>query len=358
MKYVDIKSVLVLARNIASDAITLSSHAAELRSRLSALEGSFLDDGFDEVDAYSKSLLALVLNMQGALGTVTQQLIEYAELLQAGKGGRDSFLSYSGANNTGSDFPKHLSPEETNARWKSAVNSIDEQIENYREALLARGVPDCAWLSSLLATHRANMLEQSGYDLDVASGKKATTTNRADAYQYPGDYTSFYNQLASEFFSHCATATNPNYNSDSVDKWYVNCQRCVPTYELLRRGKNVTALPCISDYDYLSASPFSVWENPIVIHCTGNDQNEIESSMKNWGDGARAQITVMWTETQGHTFVAEQRDGKTHYIDPQSGNENYTDWIDSALPGKTQFCRIDNLETSDLIKQCYREIKE
>ena len=121
--------------------------------------------------------------------------------------------------------------------------------------------------------------------------------------------------------------------------------------------ENVTTLPCESDYDYLSSEPFSVWNNPSVIQCRGNDLSEIEATMRKWGDGARAQVIVMWTETQGHTFIAEQRDGVTHYIDPQSGNENYVDWIDSAILGRTQFCRIDNLETTDLIRNCYREVE-
>jgi len=77
--------------------------------------------------------------------------------------------------------------------------------------------------------------------------------------------------------------------------------------------------------------------------------------MKNWGDGSRAQIVVMWNEYAGHTFVAEQIDGVTHYIDPQSGNEAY-EWEYSAVPGRTQFCRIDNLDVNDIIQNCYREV--
>ena len=302
----------------------------------------------NESNTALRNIEKVLLQGQKNLALILKEVIEY----------ESTNISSSGiGTEQEGGYTRHLSPEEVNARWQSAVNSIDEQINNYREALHARGVPDCAWLNSLLAKHRANMLEQSGYELDVASGNAASTTNNGNAYQYPGDYTSFYNQLAADFRKYCAETTNPNYNPDCVDKWYVNCQRCVPTYEMLRRGEHVTALPCESDYDYLASEPFSVWNNPLVIQCTGNDQSEIESSMRNWGDGARAQVTVMWTETQGHTFVAEQRNGVTHYIDPQSGNENYVDWIDSALPGRTQFCRIDNLETTDLIRNCYREVE-
>lgn len=301
----------------------------------------------NESNTALRNIEKIFLQGEKNLTLILQEIIEYET------------TNLSSVNNASVEtgYSRHLSPEETNARWQMAVNSIDEQIENYRETLLARGVPNCVWLSSILAKHRANMLEQAGYELDVASGNENISTNNANAYQYPGDYSAFYDQLAAEFFTYCAESTNPNYNADSVDKWFVNCQRCVPTYEMLRRGENVTALPCESNYDYLSSAPFSVWNNPVVISCTGNDNIEIESAMENWGDGARAQIIVMWTETNGHTFIAEQRDGRTHYIDPQSGNENFIDWIDSALPGRTQFCRIDNLEATDLISNCYREIE-
>lgn len=82
----DIRSILQLARNIASDVKTLTSNAEELRARLSALEGTFHDGGFDEVNNYSKALISLFVNTQEALIKVTQQLIEYAELLRLGKG--------------------------------------------------------------------------------------------------------------------------------------------------------------------------------------------------------------------------------------------------------------------------------
>lgn len=302
----------------------------------------------NESNTALRNIEKVLLEGQKKLALILNAVIEYESTNISSTG---NSAEYEGG------YTRHLSSEEVNARWQSAVNSIDEQINNYREALLARGVPDCVWLNSLLARSRGNMLEQAGYELDAASGHATTTTNNSNAYQSPGDYISFYNQLAADFHKYCAETTNPNYNSDCVDKWHVNCQRCVPTYEMLRRGENVTTLPRESDYDYLSSDPFSVWNNPSVIQCRGNDLSEIEDTMRSWGDGARAQVIVMWTETQGHTFIAEQRDGVTHYIDPQSGNENYVDWIDSAIPGRTQFCRIDNLETTDLIRNCYREVE-
>ena len=302
-----------------------------------------------EANTALRNIEKVLLQGQKSLALLLKEIEDYESLNITPNGG--------GADQA-SVLSLHLSPEEVNHRWESAVRSIDERIANYRDGLHARGVPDCVWLNALLAKHRANMLEQSGYELDVASGHAASTVHNGNAYQYPGDYVAFYDQLAADFRTYCSRAANPNYNPDRMDKWRVNCQRCVPTYELLRRGENVTALPRESANDYLATAPFAVWNNPTVIRCAGNGQSEIESAMQNWGDGARAQVTVMWTETQGHVFIAEQRDGRTHYIDPQSGNEDYVEWTYSAMPDRTRFCRIDNLEPTDWIRNCYREIDQ
>lgn len=120
----------------------------------------------------------------------------------------------------------------------------------------------------------------------------------------------------------------------------------------------MTAQPNPGGYDHLSSAPFSVWKNAQIITCAEDGHKEIEAQMAKWGDGARAQIVVMWSEHEGHTFIAEQINGKTHYIDPQSGNEAYNDWVYSAVPGRTQFCRIDNLEFSDNIKDCFKKVGE
>lgn len=341
----------------------VTSNIATLMALSNTQKKNWMDPQFDALQmriaqcinaVNSTSLLlketSLTLNTQ--LAEIEKSILYINKLVSRLK----EINTYGGATVTANSFSRRLSPVEVSNRWETAVQSINEQIENYREALNQRGVPDCKWLDKTLAAHRAAMLEQEAYEFDVASGHGADSIHNSDAYLYPGDYSAFYDQLAGQFRTHCAEATNPNYNSEEVNQWYINCQRCVPTYEMLRRGLDVTALPCDGDYDYLASHPFSVWENANVISCIGQGKSEIETAMNSWGDGARAQITVMWTRTSGHTFLAEQRGGQTYFIDPQSGNENYLDWIDSAIPGMTQFCRIDNLDTSPFINHCYREV--
>lgn len=155
-------------------------------------------------------------------------------------------------------------------------------------------------------------------------------------------------------FSERLEGTNPNY--DAGDEWKVNCQRCVPTYEMRARGYDVTAQPCTESNDYLSYHPYDVWQNPDVHTTSGNGKSDIESAMQNWGDGARAQVCVAWDKGDGgHTFMAEQRDGVTHFFDPQTGEENADWYFDEVRDGSVSFCRTDDLMPSSRILNCCKE---
>lgn len=152
-------------------------------------------------------------------------------------------------------------------------------------------------------------------------------------------------------------SVNPNWSQS--EEWQINCQRCVPTYEMRRRGYDVTARPkpnnvLVSDLCY---HPFAVWENPTIISASGNGRQDIENQMSQWGDGARAQITVVWNDGEsGHTFIAEQENGRTRFIDPQTGTENANWYFSRVQEGSTRFCRIDNLNVTNRINDCCREV--
>ena len=148
---------------------------------------------------------------------------------------------------------------------------------------------------------------------------------------------------------------NPNYNLGR--EWKINCQRCVPTFEMRRRGYDVTTKPRGNGLDYLAYNPFGVWKNPEVITADGNGKRDIENKMAQWGDGARAQVVVMWKGApMGHTFFAEQVNGKTRFYDPQNGSMDVTDYFNRVAPGSVRFCRVDNLEPSDKMKDCFRKV--
>lgn len=301
-----------------------------------------------ESNASLRNIEKIFLQSQKALLQILSAVTEYEQVSLNG-------TAQSGMTNEG--YSRHLSPDEVNARWQSWINSINEQIANYKEALLARGIPECAWLNQTLAKHRAAMLEQQGFDLDIASGHASDTTNNGNAYHYPGDYAAFYDQLAAEFHQYCLNGTNPRYHD--APEWRDNCQRCVPACELRRRGNEITARPSTYGSSHLARHPFDVWEGAEIQTSTGNGMRTIQNSMTAWGEGSRAQVVVYWDSPLGggHTFMAEQQNGTTVFFDPQTGNSDCSSYFDRVLDGRTQFSRIDNLQFSPFIDDCYMEVR-
>lgn len=150
---------------------------------------------------------------------------------------------------------------------------------------------------------------------------------------------------------------NPNFSRGK--QWRTNCQRCVPTYEMRCRGYDVTALPKPNNPDRmdLSFQPFSVWQNPEVIHCSKNGLDDIEKKMQIWGDGARAQVAVVWKNTNsGHTFVAERVNGKTIYMDPQNGSMDVKKYFSLVKDDSVRLTRMDTLDVSYKILDCCRKV--
>lgn len=171
MKYVDIKAVLQLAKNITSDAKTLTSNAEELRSRLSALEGTFHDDGFEEVNEYSRSVVSKIYLTKEALDNVVCQLIDYANLLKQGKGNsypkdllypdmqsvspeereHNSFIT---GKNDSTVLVRKKTAEERLQDFKIGLAAIDQVIENYAESLESRGMQRGPVMAAILEHQR------------------------------------------------------------------------------------------------------------------------------------------------------------------------------------------------------------
>lgn len=261
--------------------------------------------------------------------------------------------------------------QKTTDMWIAAQQSVEAQIENYREALLKRGVPAGEWMDNTLKQHKDRMLAQEREELEVASGHKAEAEQ---IYPYPsGNWSEFYDRLAAEYQSalfydglwkrireeHSTgqdlRAANPKYGTEKK-AWTENCQRCVPAYEMRRRGYQVQAKPRQPMADYLARHPFDVWENPEVFSCQGNGRDEIMAHMSRWGDGARAQVIVIWDRVaSGHTFIAEQRGDSTCFYDPQSGEEEVGYYFEHVQQGSVKIARVDHLRPSEYIEKCCEE---
>ena len=155
------------------------------------------------------------------------------------------------------------------------------------------------------------------------------------------------------------SATNPNYSKGI--KYQRNCQRCVPAYEMRMRGYDVVAKPAVIDGIDEFAEYYwdKVFENAIIEKISkGDGKDEIIAKMIEWGDGARAEVYIKWISNDdfGHVFVAENRFGEIHFLDPQNGTLDVEYYFDTADNGFTKFFRIDNLEPNELfITECCKE---
>jgi hypothetical protein len=148
-------------------------------------------------------------------------------------------------------------------------------------------------------------------------------------------------------------AVNPNYSTGEW-QWRNNCQRCVPTYEMRRRGYNVTAKPRPTyGVDALARNYTLIWENNNRVWCVKeDDRTQISNIMAKWGDGARAEVFVAWNSQSGHVFVAEQINGQTVFYDPQNPKADASRYFDRNIKGVTSILRIDNNTPSDYILEC------
>lgn len=162
-------------------------------------------------------------------------------------------------------------------------------------------------------------------------------------------------------------ATNPKYRTGRA--YQVNCQRCVSAYEARRRGYNVAAKPAPtgrSGTDYL---PYMMhekgWANvyknglksleTLAGRTAAKVKDSICERMAEYGEGARAIVRVRWSRgNSGHVFIAEQVNGTTHFVDPQSGKDDVSYYFGTGMikPADTRLLRIDDKEFSELIELC------
>ena len=68
---------------------------------------------------------------------------------------------------------------------------------------------------------------------------------------------------------------------------------------------------------------------------------------------------VSGKERKTHVFIAEQQNGKTVYVDPQTGDRvNIVRRLSLTVKGMTEISGIDNLKPSKYINGCVRRRKD
>ncbi len=164
------------------------------------------------------------------------------------------------------------------------------------------------------------------------------------------------------------SGTNPNY--DKAREYQINCQRCVPTYEMRRRGYDVEALGNLRGSVKLgnlekmkelwSLEDKDILRNYIEIKRGENitikdaDFGNVLDFIEDSDIGSRFQISWWWSKNRtGHTIVAENTRKGAMFIDPQLGKTFTTEqfWRLDKNKRKMFLFRIDNRKINeDMLK--------
>lgn len=137
-------------------------------------------------------------------------------------------------------------------------------------------------------------------------------------------------------------------------QYAVNCQRCVQTYELRRRGYDVEALPKPKKNNTI------VWGNECFVDSSGNTpsftfnqrEKDIRSVLANAPEGSRHIIYTTWKNSRkAHVFIAEKENGIIRFVDPQTNKNNVEDYFSRGKEGRFGILRVDDKDiTTDASK--------
>lgn len=162
-------------------------------------------------------------------------------------------------------------------------------------------------------------------------------------------------------------ASNPHYSPD-YREYSENCQRVVVAYEARRRGYDVTAqatypgdtLNQIAYNDNERGISRGRWmgafqdAKPVNVSSTNSNgvMNNIQNQMANYGNGSRGVVQIFYKGGGGHVFNVEQQNGKTIFIEAQSGRiKDMGAVMNFVRPDRVALVRTDNLKFSDRAKR-------
>lgn len=141
---------------------------------------------------------------------------------------------------------------------------------------------------------------------------------------------------------------NPNYSRGSA--YGVNCQRCVQAYEFRRRGYDVVAKPKPSTNNIISwgsecfIQP-GAYQYSYQAYALNQTEAAVKKALANAPDGSRFSIYIKWKRTYGgsaHVFIAEKTGDVVHYLDPQTGNMDASDYFTRGSKGCFGYFRLDD----------------
>lgn len=302
--------------------------------------------------------IAEVERFKGKLANQQAAMRRYID--EANGKGRAPVLQRSPRREWAGDMPKIRKTDASRRTMKEFMES-----DGVKRTLNARGISKTAAQKAVSdELKRRNVPSTSFKYLSRSSQQDVLKAALPNATPVKNGHRQFRKITGDHTASQDLAAVNPGY-ADSRSardfKYTHNCQRCVPAYEMRRRGYDVVAKPREIDKDGKPSTTDSVWNGWMNVfkgiqfeRCNGTGKAKCDSLMKQWGDGARAEVYVSWSgrNSGAHVFVAENRDGKVVYLDPQTGKEDVSGYFKLVRKGSTMIARIDNLDPSDLIDGC------
>jgi hypothetical protein len=151
-----------------------------------------------------------------------------------------------------------------------------------------------------------------------------------------------------------------NFNTNTKS----NCMLCTMTYDMRRRGFDVTAQKASVGYTYETLKSFYPGVKIEKVGDTltkGSDGKYMKhrdlsektiSALAAQGNGARGNLMVQWNVGGGHSMAYEVKDGKVRILDGQTGKvaKNPNRILNQVYD--VSYARLDNLEPD------YKKIKE
>lgn len=199
-------------------------------------------------------------------------------------------------------------------------------------------------------------------EIDAFAGKFGYEASKTDVNAIKDKFTEagFKRIIGSHDYKSDARACNPRALVDDEHnyEYWQNCSHTVPTYEMRRRGYDVTATGALNN-DKFKKVGMRAWGykdhdeaykagavNYVNTKRSNKIANEIAQALIDAGDGARFEIRAGWKTGGGHFFVCENVNGEVVFIDPQSGDVGDTikDYLLDSKPSTTWYTRIDNIE--------------
>lgn len=162
-----------------------------------------------------------------------------------------------------------------------------------------------------------------------------------------------------------SAATNPGYGS--TPRFGINCVHVVNTYELRRRGYDVTATPlpqALGNAGRNSQEALNRWRDPEgkTRQLETVTKRQLVKTVEAWPVGARGWVTIRWGRDYGgggHIFAVEVTTNGVRWVEAQKGTvlENVNSYLGKAKTGKDalRVVRVDDLTPEDRVLEFVNE---